>query len=111
MFAWDIYQKLLNVLTATAVFRYTRLVLTPLVQTIFSERAKFIPRIRGLVQNMTTLVEVFNRYWTATMVDLLQVFICSYILMLYSHIHIIFCVGRDGLHIHWYISRYRPLRS
>src|SRR5215475_361703 len=28
---WDLYQKLVNVLTATALFRYMRLVLTPLV--------------------------------------------------------------------------------
>jgi hypothetical protein len=69
----ELYWKMINTLSANTLYRYMKLVIVPLVNSIHQERGTFIPRIRSLTKNLITLVNLFNRYWIAAAVEALEV--------------------------------------
>jgi hypothetical protein len=71
--AKELYDSILNMMSATAMFRYSRLVLAPLVHAIHQERGKHIPNIRALTSDMLVLVRCFNHWWPAVVAEDLKV--------------------------------------
>ena len=69
----DLYHDAVNVFSALACYRYTRLILEPLVTEIDGERGRFLTPIRSMTSKMASVVRSWNRYFAREAPLLLQV--------------------------------------